>query len=335
MIKCRYDFFRLFVIGFIFIFIIISCEPERDNPYDPKSPHLNYSQITGRVMTKVGNPIQNAQIALIFKSATKMISTQSDSNGNYNIEYYYVLEQGDSVSLNAIKSSYADKQEVISISYKKKDTVNFILDALPQFITESIISLHEQLLFPGDIFSVIFSTRIIDIDGSGDIDSVFVVVPSLAKTFALDYYPGSIYRKTVPAESFPEASLEWLIGADCYFEVLSKMYLRTRSAPVQLNRVIYETLVQIEPFEDTVNNTFTCIWHSLQLSYPFSYGVEIYSLNGVIPQLVYSSPTIIDTFINITIVPVASLRQYYWQALIRDNYGNISKSNQILFYIRN
>jgi len=289
-------------------------------------------------MTKVGNPIQNAQISLVFTETIKTISTQSDSNGSYYIEYRYDLEQEDSATLIIKKSNYADLQKQIRIDCGKRDTINFILDALPQFVSESIISIHEKLLFPGDIFSVIFSTRIIDADGAGDIDSVFVVIPSLGKIFTLDYYPGSIYRITVPSESFPEGSLEWLIGVDCYFEVLSQMKSRTRSGAVRLNRIIYETIEQIAPFEDTVNNTFTCIWYSLQLSYPFSYGVEIYSLNGVIPQfpqLVYSSPTIIDTFINITITTGASLRQYYWQALIRDNYGNISKSNQILFYIRN
>ncbi len=286
-------------------------------------------------MTKVGNPIQNAQISLVFTETIKTISTQSDSDGSYYIDYRYDLEQGDSATLIVTKSNYADIYKVIRIDCGKRDTINFILDALPQFISESIISVHEQLIFPGDIFSVIFSIKIIDADGAGDIDSVFVVIPSMAKVFPLDYYPGSIYRIIIPSESFPEASLEYLIGVDCYFEVLSQTKLQTRSGAVRLNRIIYETVEQIAPFEDTVNNTFICIWHSLPLSYPFTYGIEIYALSGAIPQLVYNSPAIVDTFINITFAPKAGIRQYYWQVLIRDNYGNISKSNQILFYIRN
>ena len=318
-----------------FILIILDCEPEHDNPYDPKSPHLSYSQIIGRVMTKVGNPIGNTQIALNFIDINKIISTQSDSNGNYIIEYYYSFDQGDSASLKAVKPSYADNQKPLAIGYKKTDTVNFTLDAIPQFEAESLFSIHEQLLFPGDIYSAVFSAKITDADGPGDIDSVYVLILSLEDTIALDYYPGSIYRKTVSSESFPNASLEGLIGVDCYFEVLSQSGLRTLSEPERLNRIIYDAPEQIEPFEDSVDNNLTCIWHSLNLSYPFTYGVEIYGLSGFSLQSIYRVYAITDTFINVVINPPEYFPQYFWQAIVRDNFGNICKSNQVLFYIRN
>jgi hypothetical protein len=315
------------------ILVILNCEPEHDNPYDPKSPHLNNSRIIGRVITKVGNPIGNTQIALNFKDITKEISTQSDSNGNYKIEYYYSFDQGDSASLNAIKTGYAQNINPITIGYNKTDTVNYTLDAIPQFETESIISIHEQLLFPGDVYSAMFVTKITDTDGPGDIESVYVLIPLLGDTINLDYYPGSIYRKTVPAESFPSASLEGLIGVDCYFEVLSISGLRTFSAPARLNRIIYDAPEQIEPFEDSVNINFDCIWHSLNLSFPFTYGVEIYGISTISLQPVYRTYAITDTFINVTINTPEYYQQYVWQAIIRDNFGNICKSNYLLFYI--
>ncbi len=328
---------KLFIPALILflVLVILDCEPEHDNPYDPKSPHLSYSQIIGRVMTKVGNPISNTQIALDFIDITKVISTESDSNGNYIIEYYYSFDQGDSAIFKAVKSGYADNQKPLALGYKKTDTVNFTLDAIPQFETESIISIHEQLLFPGDLYSAIFVTKITDADGPGDIESVYVLISSLGDTIDLDYYPGSIYRKTMPAESFPSASLEGLIGVDCYFEVISISGLRTLSAPTRLNRIIYDAPEQIEPFEDSVYNSFTCIWHSLNLSYPFTYGVEIYGLSGFSLQSIYRVYTIVDTSINVLINTPEYFPQYFWQAIIMDNFGNICKSNQVLFYIRN
>lgn len=330
------SFFRICTIVVSIFILYIRCLPERDNPYDPKSRYINYSHITGKVITKSGDAIADAQISLNLKDISKTITTKSDSGGHYELVYFYTIDQGDSAVVSTHKNAFAESQKSLSLGLKKSDTINFILDALPQFSDESIISYHEQFYYPGDIFSVSFSVNVSDADGPGDIDSVFIVIPTFLKSFALDYNPNNIFRKLVLAESLPEGSLENLIGTDCFFEVLSKSRLRTRSNPIRLNRIIYDAPNPIAPFEDTVSQNFYCSWSSVQFSFPFTYGVEIYYITEDWERvLAFSADTIHSTVTKIrNPVTLPTARYYLWRALVKDNFGNISKSIPCLFYLR-
>jgi len=314
---------------------LLFCSPERDNPYDPKSPQINHSQISGRIMTKVGNPIRNAQISLSFQDVNKTVATLSDTNGNYELEYFYTSDMGDLAFLSVSKSNFAQEQKFLRPDLNKTDTVNFVLDALPQFSVESIISYHERFLFPaGDNYTAIFNVKVTDQDGQGDIESVYVFMPAISDTYTLDHYPNDIYRKTVPAESLSGGSLEKLIGTDCFFEVLSVTGVRTKSSAYRLNRIIYDVPEPISPSGDTVNLNFQCVWYNLPLSFPYNYGVELYYLRGLIPELSYQTTTIPPTDTMITIPGLLTPGRYYWQALVKDGFGNISKSIQLLFYLQ-
>lgn len=328
--------FRICTIVVSILILFIRCLPERDNPYDPKSFQINFSQISGRVMTKVGNALANTQLTLVFKEITKTISTTSDSSGYYELVYFYTIDQGDSAVVSTHKNGYVGSQKSVSLGLKKSDTINFILDASPQFSAESIISTHEQFYYPGDIFSASFSVKINDADGSGDIDSVFVVIPALSTSFVLEDPISNTYRKIISAESLPGGTLEELIGTDCFYEVVGKSRLRTRSAPVRLNRIIYDVPEPIAPFEDSVYQNFYCTWNSMQLSFRFTYGVEVYYLTEDWQRvLVFSTDTIPPSITTIQIpVPLPVARYYYWRALVKDNFGNISKSIPCLFYLR-
>lgn len=328
----RFFAFVVFISG-----LLLFCSPERDNPYDLKSPFKRNSQIIGRIMTKVGNPIADAQICLIFQDVVKTVTVISDSNGNYNLKYSYDIEQGDSGLLVVSRINFADYEKTVEIGVNKADTVNFLLNALPQFSAESITSKYEQLRpFPGDLFSVIFSVRITDADGIGDIDSVMVKIPSMSYALTLNYDHNNIYNRTVQAELLPGANLENLIGVDCYFIAFSKPNLQTQSTAFRLTRIIYEIPEQIFPVEDTVSNNFNCVWRYLSTYYPFTCELEVYYLSDInpVPILAYDTTSIMasDTIINIQQSFITG--RYLWQVSVRDNYGNIGKSNRVLFFIQ-
>jgi hypothetical protein len=323
-------------IGFIIFVLALSCSPERDNPYDPKSPHQNYSQIIGRIITKHNQPIMDVQITLNFNNNSKLISTNSDTNGNYNIEYFYSLDLGDSAVICTNKDKYAESQKSISLGLKKSDTVNFILDAVPQLTAESVISIHEQRYYPADIYSAYFSVRINDPDGIDDIDSTSLVIPSESTSFILEHTNGDVYQDTVFAESLPDRTLEELVGNDCYFEVVSDSHLRTQSNPVRLSRIIYEVPQPVTPFEDTVSHNFYCTWNSVQLNFPYTYGVEVYYTTPYERIIAYSTDTIPsnDTIIQIPVtLPSNPNNNYYWRVLVKDNFGNTAKSVSARFYL--
>lgn len=319
---------------FALVLFFINCMPERDNPYDPKLPYKNNSKITGRVTTKVGNPIKSAHISLIFLDNRLSISTITDTTGCYEIEYYHTSMLGDSALLTANKIMFDVENIKLSISANRYDTINFILDALPQFNAESIYSYHEALIYPGDIYNIRTSVKVNDADGFGDIDSVFLFIPIFEMSIALDFYPGYIYKQIIPVEVFPDTSLEELIGQNCYFEVLSKSGVRTRSNIIRLNRVIYDIPQLIYPLGDTVSQYFTFFWHRNNLAYPYSYGIEVSLLPpNNIPQIVYQKYDLssIDTLYTL---PLSLMRgRYLWRVMIKDNFGNISKSYLSVFYL--
>lgn len=312
----------------------ITCLPERDNPNDPKSRHNFSNRLSGRILTKVGNPLKAALITIRYKLNATTTSTVSNDTGNYVLDYLYSIAYGDSAIITASKSGFTDVQKVIEMTLNQNDTINFILDAIPYFDAESINSYHEAVIYPGDIYNLRLSVNVNDADGPGDIDSVFFVIPVFNVRTVMEYFPNNMYKLTISEDTFLDTTLENLIGNDCYFECLSKSGLRTRSNFIQLYRVIYENPQPIFPFGDTISQNFTCIWHKCNFSFPFSYGIEIYLLPiNNIPQLVYQKSGIPSTD-SIYTVPINFGRgRYLWQVLVRDNFGNISKSYKTLFYL--
>ncbi len=312
-----------------------ACQPERDNPYDPKSIKTKPSIIGGKVITKNGAPIENAKVSLLFQFVAKTISTSSDRFGNYSVDYIYNLNYGDSAIIIAEKDGYCPSQKSIIVDINRTDTINFTLDAIPQFSAESITSYHEPFLPGDDIYLVNFSVRVFDADGLNDIESVYVLIPELNKIFPLYYTTNGIYKDTVPAEVFPDSTLESLIGKDCFFEVLSISQSRFRSNPYRLSRIIYEAPEPISPTLDTiVNQNFSCVWHKLSLPFPFTYEFEIYYIRPDFRLVLVYQETAIPS--NDTMITIPTLEPYsghfFWQVSVRDNLGNISKSVHSLFY---
>lgn len=326
-----------YILVIVLIVILAGCSPERDNPFDINSPHKKQSQIIGRIMTKVGNPISEATITLLFQKTGKMLSVHSDINGNYDLRYYYDIEQGDSGKIIVSNTHYAPNEKMIGIGICKFDTLNFLLNALPTFSAESITSKYEQLRpFPGDLFSVTFSVNVVDADGPGDIDSVTIKIPSLSYSTALNYELNNNYKKTIQAEYLPGSNLENLIGKDCYFITYSKPNIETRSSTVRLTRIIYQVPEQIYPIEDTVSNNFNLIWNYLSTYYPFTYEVEIFYLSEInpVPILAFDTTGIASSDTSVFIHKNLATGRYLWQVSLKDNFGNIGKSNRVLFYIR-
>lgn len=320
---------------FIVYLLIIACQPERDNPYDPKSTKIKPSTILGRATAKNGLPVANTKVSLLLQPVNKIISTLTDQRGNYELNYIYHLSYGDSAIVTVEKNDYHSTPKPVAIDIHRTDTINFILDASPQFSAESITSHHEPFLPGEDIYWVNFSVRVFDADGVNDIESVYVLIPELNKIFPLYYTSNYIYKDSVTAELFPESTLESLIGKDCFFEVLSSSHFRFRSNPHRLSRVIYDAPEPLSPILDTtVTQNFPCIWRKLSLPFPFTYVLEIYYIRPDFRLILAYQKTSIPA--TDTMVTIPSLEPYsghfLWQVSIRDNLGNVSKSVPSLFY---
>ncbi|MEO0075729.1 MAG: carboxypeptidase-like regulatory domain-containing protein [candidate division WOR-3 bacterium] len=325
---------RIIFIVFILFITITNCVPERDNPYDLSSPNKPISTIYGKITKKNGISLNNCHITLSFLKVTEFITTSSDSNGNYLLQYYYKMTYGDSAVLYIYKDGFETSEKKIFIDLNRNDTINFTLDALPQFSAESVTSYHEAALYPQEIYKANFSVKVYDSDGISDIDTVFITIPALNFKIPMDYYPNNIYKKTISSEILPDSNLEILIGQECYFEVYNQNNFIKRSKAMYLTRIINEIPQPIYPYGDTVSQPINFVWDQAILNFPYNYFLEIFLLpNNYVPQLIYQKDNILSSDSNYVLPVSLEKGRYLWQIGLKDNFNNISKSYQTLFYI--
>lgn len=301
-------FQSLWIIGLL----LLSCEAERDNPYDPKSPlYRDEGALVGWVKTRTGKPIPGVVVEI---SPHNKFSV-TDLDGRYEMK---CLKSGESRVFASLKGYSRDSGEV-TIKILKTDTLNFVLDCLPQFEhclvrTYNIINKNNQAEF---------ETAVADGDGVVDIDSVSCWVEDILDTFRLEYDDG-VYKKTIQAKTLPGNTLESLAGKDVFFIAYDKAGASSVSSPCAITRIIDEIPTLVEPVNFQIaDKNPTLVWNKTLTSFPYSCRVEVMSTQlGVI----WSRDGISSNDTTVTVDENLEADDYSWVVWIVDEYGNHSRS---------
>ena len=291
---------------------MVSCEAERINPLDPKSPlYRDEGALVGSVKTRTGKPIRD----VIVETPSLNKYTVTDFDGRYELAG---LKSGDA-KVYASLNGYSSDSGQVKIRILKFDTLDFVLDILPQFDhcivrTYNTINKNNQ---------VEFEASVSDGDGIVDIDSVLCWVNDVVDTFKLEYDDG-VYKKTIQAKTLPGQTLESLVGKKVFFIACDKAGQSVCSNPAMMTRIIDEVPTLVEPVNfQVVDKNPTLIWNRTSTSFPYTYKVEVMNTQlGVIWTRGGIPPS--DT----TIVVDESLEadDYSWVIWIIDEYGNHSRS---------
>lgn len=292
--------------------LMISCEAERINPLDPESPlYRDEGTLVGSVRTRTGKPIPN----VVVEAPSLDKYTVTDFDGRYELAG---LKSGETKVFASLKCYSSDSGQV-KIKILKVDTLDFVLDVLPQFDhcsvrTYNIINKNNQ---------VEFEASVSDGDGIVDIDSVSCWVVDVLDTFKLEYDDG-VYKKIVQAKTLPGQTLESLVGKQVFFIAYDKAGQGVCSNPTMMTRIIDVTPTLVEPVNfQVVGKNPTLIWNRTSTSYPYACKVEVMNTQlGVI----WSREGISSNDTTIIVDEALEADDYSWVVWIIDEYGNHSRS---------
>ena len=300
--------------------LLLSCEAERDNPRDPKSPYYTgEGSLRGSVKTRTGVPLPGITL-VVEPETTACLFTTSNEDGSYN---FSSVPAGKCMVI-ASKEGYETDTCPGSIEVEGADTVDFFLDALPRFLLCQVTTHHVL-----QKYYAIFEADAVDGDGAIDIDFVSSWVTGFQDPFDL-YFDADKkkYTKQVDAESLPGKSLESLLGKDCFFEVTDKAGARVKSQPTSPARIIYEEPDLVKPVNfEKVGTNPVLIWHKPTFTYPYTYTVEVFRLQSGQPlERMWFRECIPKIDTAVTVTQELKADNYSWMVWVVDEFGNSTRS---------
>lgn len=310
--------------------LLLSCNPKRDNPYDPQSSqYKGDGTIRGRVTTGTGAPIYKALVSTV----PPKFATLTDSSGNF-ILYPDTGEW-------KIMSSYAGYVPETLQIYIALDTIkeiSFYLDGLPVIQSPYTISCHEDKGFPiGDIYWVEVGSKISDPDGIQDIDSVRLSVNLGSKEINMYLFPkGSSYFVSIPQDSCPGRNMENIVGKPFVLYAIDKKKAVSSSPNFYVPRLIYSLPYLLSPgYGDSVfiADTIKFVWQRIKADFPITYKLTIQDYNSLDTALVKDN--VMDTTAIVTSPPDnLPPARYIWTVEGKDEFGDISRSDNASFLVK-
>ena len=318
---------------FLLLFLL-ACSPERDNPYDPNSNfYNNKTQISGICKNRVQVPINNAKINLLpLKSETPSLQTSTNDNGSYELTDC----PAESVLVIAEKDGFVSESAYLSLNVYKSETLNFILEGLPKFISTQVNSYCIRRYTPQDSTVLSIKCNISDDEGQSDITSVFATIESLPDSLPLFFTAGNSYENSFREESLSD-NLDNIVGRNIYI-IACDHTSKAVSSPLQLVRIIRDTLEIISPSGgEIVSSRPVLEWGAPNFLFSHSFFCEIWYLpHNLQPQLYYRYDNIPANTTSLTIPDTNALisGQYYWQIGVKDDYNNWAKSTEAAFEVQ-
>jgi|UniRef100_A0A7C3V0A1 hypothetical protein len=314
----------------LLLLLFFSCSPERDNPYDPNSPfYQGKTTISGRVATRTGLPIAGCRITVRpIQDDRPSLNVLTDQFGRYEIRDCPV----ESLLIRAEKDGFVSESLLFLPLIYKEDTVNFVLEGLPKFLSFSVASYFYARHIPRDSCVLNLKAEVKDEEGQGDINEVFGVIEGLPDTIPLFFKSGFLYENSIPEESL-SVSLDEICGRSLEIVCSDIFGHFVASPPLSLIRVIRNPPEPISPVGgDSVSSRPSLYWSLPQYRFAYSQFLEVYLIRPNLEPILYSRyenlPAEADSFhLPDSLIPGF----YYWQIGVRDIYNNRAKSAEAVF----
>ncbi len=320
-----------FILAIVFF---LACSPERDNPYDPNSDfYTNKTQISGVCNNRVLVPINNAKISLFpLSNGDPILQTLTNENGSYKI----IDCPAESVMLIAEKDGFVPDSVYLALNVYKSETLDFTLEGLPKILSKQVTSYFYVINTPPYDSSILsIKCELDDVEGIGDIASVFATIDGLSDTLILLFSSGNSYGNLFQEDSLSD-NLDNIIGRDIQIIVKDRFNNVVRSSPTQLIRIIRNPPVIISPSGlEIVSPRPLLIWTTRQYLFSHSLFCEIYQVPYPLPPVLYRRyENIVTADTTFQVTDSLFPGYYYWQIGVRDNFSNWAKSAEGVFEVR-
>jgi len=317
----------------VFLLYIFGCVPEapRSNPLDPDLiDSESKANISGKVFTlyQPASPLKDVAVQLLPAGEIKLTGPDGFFQfGNLNPGTYQLIAQ---------KENYlVDSLSVSILNNEKAEGISFFLNAIPQIENTTFYSQHIDQWWPGAIYHAFLTLVVSDSDGTADIDSLRFLIPALnfSKSFEPTTRPDSFFVDIENLE-LPQANLQYLIEQESFILLMDKGGAATTGGPYFLRRIIEETPQPLAPVNLQTVSPFPVLeWQTINLSFEFTYLVQVFRITGGIPVLIHTSGGILATQLTYNFPDSLTSGSYFWTIGVRDNLNDFSRSKEASFVV--
>lgn len=310
----------------ILLLLILSCSPERDNIYDPKSKYYkNTGTLLGYVLDNKERRIKDAQITIFGEKNKSLFITKTDTNGFFQ----FVEIPLDSYLINIYKENYQKLSFFKKINNYQIETLHIKLQPLPYLKDCQIKSYYEKRYILPESLSFHINCEIFDENLKGA-----HLLLTTNDTFYLNHLKNQIYERTITKEMV-NGNFDDLVGKSFLVYLISNFSDTLIYQTPPLIRIIREIPEPISP----INGELTSYQPQLIFSAPplyfsHTYFIKVYYLlNNRFPILCYQDSLIPQNDTIVVINDSLSDGLYLWRVGIKDEYGNKALSKEALFEV--
>ncbi len=305
--------------------------PERDNPYDPKSPRYRDTTVLEGTVVRFYPPfapISSATVTLLPDS----FSTKTDAAGRFQFPSVKV----GSHRIAAAKEGFSGDTLNWEITLWGHQQPVLHLDALPRFEQVKIRTRHISRWWPpDDLYFLEIRVILTDADGPTDIAAAYFSFPDAAVADTL--LPGdqmNEFSKTIEQRDLPLTSLQELIGRPLFLYANDRAGYSSTSGPYYITRIIEELATPDSPKGlETAPNPPVLHWIHSRGQYTYSYTAEIYRDDGGVVTRVWRQEGIPAATDSARVQQPLSTGIYFWTVSVVDRFGNTGRSKEAAFRI--
>ena len=259
-----------------------------DNPLDPLSANPESGALlSGRVVLK--NQTSVGIAGAVVTALPGLTIAIADSQGYFSF-------QNPSTNLQAVvarKSNFVTDTTAVTLARGESRQVTITMNAVPTIPSVRILTRKIDQWWPNPIYSAMVSASADDLNGLGDLDSVWVSIDSLS--FGMTYSVADKNFQTVIFNSqLPSNSLEWLIGRQFFVRARDQNKSVGVSAPAYAARIIDNEATPVFPaLQDTASSSPEFQWTPPSSVFPYSYTIAVVRLDAGTQTVIWTQSCIV------------------------------------------
>jgi hypothetical protein len=311
---------------FALLFLAISCDAPRTNPFDPANPDGTVYYLDGTILSDARTPLPLSGVSVSWNGTGVGIAT--DNAGKFSLSLAKPLDGW----LHFDKQGYVVDSLAIEWNNQREIVVQKKLHALPVVDSVAVWSVVKNK-YSGAEYGLEAHVHVVD---EYDIDSIFIVNSELGIRKPLQKITSSSFHASYLDYELGLSSLNETIGRILWIVVLEQGNASYTVGSTMITRIIDQEIETISPKnQDTVLTAAPLLrWKRFTPGFTFSYKLEVYT-NEPEPKLEWSKTSFSSDSISITVnpsLPVSeSNNSFYWVIWCVDEFNNCSRSKPASF----
>ncbi len=307
------------------LWIFLSCNAPRNNPFDPQNPGSPFSVLEGKIQT-FSVPRQNlSEVTVLWENED--VRVLSNETGQFTIEK--ILPQDGWVIFN--KSGYHRDSLQIQWGALKRISLDHFLNALPQLDSLDVFSVVTNRHGSPQKFEVVLRSGLSDADN--DIDSVLWSIPELDQTGFLQFDASdNLYKSVFETFLLPN---EEIVGHDFVFTVKDLFETKVVVGRESIKRVIKQEAIPIFPLGgEMVSSMPQLRWQRFTPGFTHTYRLEVFEIIAFSdPLLTWEIEGVPPDSISFTVDSPLNAGEYFWVIWAIDEFKNRARSKPVTFVV--